>query len=109
MHHNIPCNKIFSTIKHPLLCNNSAVLGGRDTFGRYECRALNDLGEASQALEVGGLADPAVFVTDGTAAAADPHGHTLTWRVRSLEPLIEFRLDYQGQDHCLYRIQVCQP
>jgi hypothetical protein len=70
-------------------------LGGRETFGRYECRATNSYGEARQTIQVGGLADPALFTP--TAEGAEPHGHTLAWSVRSLVPVTEYRLEYRAE------------
>jgi hypothetical protein len=70
-------------------------LGGRETFGRYECRATNSYGEARQTIQVGGLAGPALFTP--TAEGAEPHGHTLAWSVRSLVPVTEYRLEYRAE------------
>jgi len=70
-------------------------IGGRETFGRYECRATNSYGEARQTIQVGGLADPALFTP--TAEGAEPHGHTLSWSVRSLVPVTEYRLEYRAE------------
>ena len=66
-------------------------IGGRVTFGRYECRAVNSLGEAMRLTEVGGLADPAVFAAAGFDLEVSP---SLAWTVCSLTPVTEFRLDY---------------
>ncbi len=70
-------------------------IGGRETFGRYECRAINSYGEARQTIQVGGLADPALFTP--SAEGAEPHGHTLAWSVRSFVPVTEYRLEYRAE------------
>ncbi len=44
---------------------------------------------------MGGLADPALFTP--TAEGAEPHGHTLSWSVRSLVPVTEYRLEYRAE------------
>ena len=77
-------------------------LGGRDTFGRYECRAANSFGEARRRIEVGGLADSAVFLP-ADLSEAEPTGHTLAWSVRSFVPVTEFRLEYQGASETDWR------
>jgi hypothetical protein len=71
-------------------------IGGRATFGRYECRAVNSLGEAMHLTEVGGLADPAGFRAglDIDLQEDADKGPTVAWVVRSLTPVVEFRLDY---------------
>lgn len=69
-------------------------IGGRETFGRYGCRAVNSLGEAMRLTEVGGLADPVIFTTPAGPPPGTDEPPLLTWTVRSLSPVIEFRLDY---------------
>jgi len=78
-------------------------IGSPNTFGKYMCRAINPLGEASKTTEVSGLAKPAMYLTD--PEDINPKGFQLHWTVQSNAVVEQFRIDYReasGEHQWIY-------
>ena len=70
-------------------------VGKLDTFGKYQCRATNSLGEDMALTEVSGKAAPAAFKSPAEGREQDRY--TLEWVVTSTSTVTEFRVEWREE------------
>lgn len=69
---------------------------GSTTHGKYMCRAVNPLGEASKTTEVSGRAKQAEYLSG--RAGDQPDRYTLAWAAQSNSVVDQFRVQYRVMD-----------
>ncbi|CAH1998062.1 unnamed protein product [Acanthoscelides obtectus] len=74
--------------KHTLLIRNVQ----RSDFGIYTCRAVNDLGQGEQHIQLSGVPNPGVFKKTEEKNQNAKSSYTLIWEVDSYTPIIEYNL-----------------
>merc|ERR1719402_2004024 len=65
------------------------------TLGKYECRAVNELGEDMKMIEVSGKASPAEFKSPAKGKHKD--SYTLQWLVQSITEVTDFTVEYKEE------------
>lgn len=71
-------------------------IGNKHTHGKYMCRAVNALGEASKVTEVSGRAKPAQMTS--SLVGSEPDRFTLTWVTQSNTKIDKFKVEYREKD-----------
>lgn len=71
-------------------------IGNKHTHGKYMCRAVNALGEASKVTEVSGRAKPAQMTS--SLVGSEPDRFTLTWETQSNTKIDKFKVEYREKD-----------
>jgi len=79
--------------RHSLLIQK---IGDMEIHGKYDCRAMNEFGEAMATTEVSGKAAPADFKSNPVSEKETEY--TLEWMVASSTLVTEFNVEYRKAD-----------